>query len=103
MSCLFCSDNLLGAAVLENPFAYAVYDKFPKEKGHMLIIPKDHSENFFDTNLQERFGITSLLDQAKEYLDEKYKPDGYNVVLNCGKAAGQEIFHTHVHLIPRYA
>ena len=87
---------------MENPFAFAVYDKYPQSKGHLLILPKDHSENFFETGLQERFGITSLLDEAKAYLDQKYAPDGYNIIANCGKVAGQVIFHTHVHLIPRY-
>jgi len=87
---------------MENDLAYVVYDKYPQSKGHLLVIPIEHSENFFETRLPERFGITTLLDEAKEYLDEKYSPDGYNIVLNCGKVAGQEIFHTHLHLIPRY-
>ena len=100
--CIFCGDMVRGNAIMENPFAYVVYDKYPQSKGHLLIIPIAHSENFFETSLQERFGITNLLDEAKAYLDEKYKPDGYNIVANCGKVAGQEIFHTHLHLIPRY-
>ena len=101
-NCLFCSDAVRDNAIMENPFAYVVYDKYPQTKGHLLIIPTEHSENFFETSLQERFAITTLLDQAKEYLDEKYSPDGYNIVANCGKVAGQVIFHTHLHLIPRY-
>ena len=100
--CLFCSNEVIDNAIMHNQFAYVVYDKYPQTKGHLLIIPREHSENFFETDLQTRFGITQLLDDAKEYLDETYSPDGYNIVANCGKVAGQEIFHTHLHLIPRY-
>ncbi|HJJ27352.1 MAG TPA: HIT family protein, partial [Methanocorpusculum sp.] len=44
-----------------------------------------------------------LLRRAKEYLDERYHPDGFNAGINCGEAAGQTIFHFHMHVIPRYA
>ncbi|HJJ71894.1 MAG TPA: HIT family protein, partial [Methanocorpusculum sp.] len=46
--------------------------------------------------------IFLLISEAKQMLDEKFSPDGYNIGINCGEAAGQTIFHVHVHLIPRY-
>lgn len=46
--------------------------------------------------------MLELLDLCKEYLNREYKPNGYNVGVNCGKAAGQTIWHVHIHLIPRY-
>ena len=103
MECLFCSQAIRDVAIMENDGAFAIYDKYPQSKGHVLIIPKNHSENFFETTMPERLALYMLLDRVKNYLDEKYSPDGYNVVLNCGKAAGQEIMHTHIHLIPRYS
>ena len=53
-------------------------------------------------NGQERSAIDELLFKGKKMLDDMYQPDGYNIGINCGEAAGQTIFHVHVHLIPRY-
>ena len=102
MDCIFCKDFIRANAVLENPLAFVIYDKYPKEQGHVLVIPKRHSENWFQATGEERVAIAELLDAAKNMLDEKFQPAGFNVVMNCGKEAGQEVFHTHVHLIPRY-
>ena len=86
----------------ENEFAIAIYDKFPVNRGHALIIPKRHEPSFFAITSEERDALFVLLERAKEELDRMHKPDGYNIGINCGEAAGQTIFHLHVHLIPRY-
>ena len=99
MTCVFCTINDI---VLENDLAIAFYDKYPVNKGHLLIIPKRHVEQYFDLTDQERSAIDSLLLEGKRLLDEKYQPNGYNIGINCGEAAGQTIFHVHVHLIPRF-
>jgi diadenosine tetraphosphate (Ap4A) HIT family hydrolase len=99
MTCVFCTINDI---VLENDLAIAFYDKYPVNKGHLLIIPKRHIEQYFDLTDQERSAIDSLLLEGKRLLDEQYQPDGYNIGINCGEAAGQTIFHVHVHLIPRF-
>ena len=97
--CIFCEmDNY----VLENELAYAIFDKFPVGKGHMLFIPKRHVKDFFDITKEERNAIFELIDEGKKLLDEKYSPEGYNVGINCGEVAGQTVMHVHVHLIPRY-
>lgn len=59
--------------------------------------------DFFDTTTEEKLAILEILDKCKKMLHEQMAPDGYNVGINCGSAAGQTIFHVHVHLIPRYA
>lgn len=100
MSCPFC---LINEYVLENDLAFAIFDKFPVSKGHLLIIPKRHVADFFDLTTEEKKAIDDLLGKGKSLLDSDYLPDGYNVGINCGEAAGQTIFHVHVHLIPRYA
>jgi diadenosine tetraphosphate (Ap4A) HIT family hydrolase len=69
----------------------------------MLIIPKRHVADFFDTTAEEKRAILEVLDRSKKMLAEQMAPDGYNVGINCGSAAGQTVFHVHVHLIPRYA
>ncbi len=99
MTCVFCE---MSNKVLENELAMAFYDKYPVNKGHLLIIPKRHVEQYFDLTEQERKAIDQLLFEGKKLLDEQTQPDGYNIGINCGEAAGQTIFHVHVHLIPRY-
>ncbi|OLO39397.1 diadenosine tetraphosphate hydrolase [Alkalihalophilus pseudofirmus] len=97
--CPFCkSENIL----LANELAFAIFDKYPVNQGHILVIPKRHVSDFFDTTSAEREAINELLEDGRVLLEEKFQPDGYNIGINCGETAGQTIFHVHVHLIPRY-
>lgn len=68
----------------------------------MLFITKRHAKTFFDTTKEEKMAIFDLVEKAKEEIDQKYKPDGYNTYPNCGHYAGQTVMHVHLHLIPRY-
>jgi len=97
--CPFCNHD---AAVLENELAYARYDIYAVSEGHMLILPLRHVSGFFELTMDERNAVFELVDQAKLLLDEKHKPDGYNIGVNVDEAAGQTVGHVHVHLIPRY-
>lgn len=99
MECIFCNH---ANKLFENSHAFAIYDDYPVSKGHILIVPKRHIEDYFSVKIREKFAIEQLLDAARQHLIDKYQPDGFNIGINCGKAAGQSIFHTHVHLIPRY-
>ncbi|MGE5418228.1 MAG: HIT family protein [Acidobacteriota bacterium] len=101
MDCPFCDccENVIAS----NELVYAVYDTCPVTKGHLLVIPKRHVASYFDTTLEEKNAINDVIDECKKLMDAKYNPDGYNIGINCGEAAGQTIFHVHVHLIPRYA
>ncbi|MGC7846183.1 HIT family protein [Desulforudis sp. 1088] len=99
--CLFCSmprDNF----VCENALAYAVYDKYPVNPGHVLVIPKRHFPGFFDATDEEIVACYSLIKDVRKLLDEKFRPDGYNIGVNHGACAGQTIWHLHFHVIPRY-
>ena len=58
---------------------------------------------WFDANAEERTALFKALDAAKAIIEKDHGPDGYNIGINCDPAAGQTIFHLHVHLIPRYA
>jgi diadenosine tetraphosphate (Ap4A) HIT family hydrolase len=100
--CPFCLNNLTSEILLENNFSYAIYDKFPVSKGHILIIPKQHNSNYFDLSLEEQKECLILLNNAKKIIDKEFKPDGYNIGININKDAGQTIWHAHIHLIPRY-
>lgn len=103
MNCIFCDYiNSKDRFVAENELAFAIFDTFPVNEGHVLVIPKRHFKNFFDATEAEVKAIYDLLRQAKGILDGRLKPDGYNVGINVGEAAGQTVMHLHVHLIPRY-
>jgi len=101
-ACLFCAiprEQIL----IDGPLAVAARDSYPVSKGHALIIPRRHVASFFETTEDERRAMLKLLDEAKAGLDKEFKPDGYNIGINGGAAAGQTVMHLHIHLIPRYA
>lgn len=97
--CPFCDSVDI---VLQNKLAFAIYDRFPVNEGHMLIIPFRHVIDYWSSSTEERQAIDELLEECKTLLDERFKPDAYNIGVNCGESAGQTVFHLHVHLIPRY-
>ena len=71
--------------------------------GHALLITHRHMPTWFDAKPEERTALLKAMDRAKEIIEKHHRPDGYNIGINCGPAAGQTIFHLHVHLIPRYS
>lgn len=101
MSCVFCNMDK-GNILMSNELAFAINDKYPHSKGHALIIPYRHFENYFESTKEELAAISDLLFKMKEYTDSKYSPKAYNVSINSGKEAGQIVMHAHIHLIPRY-
>jgi diadenosine tetraphosphate (Ap4A) HIT family hydrolase len=86
----------------ENCSFIAVFDSFPVNEGHALIISKRHISTFFEVSNGEATDLLDALAEVKARLDGRFHPDGYNIGVNCGEAAGQTIPHLHVHLIPRY-
>jgi len=101
--CLFCDkDNKKHEIIIENDFCYARWDNFPVSKGHLEIVPKEHINSFFDISSDQLNQIYSLLKEAKEIVQNKYNPDGYNIGINENESAGRTIPHLHIHLIPRY-
>ena len=101
--CIFCDkEKQKGKLILENDFCVARFDQFPVSKGHVLIIPKVHKISFFDLTEAEISQMFSLLGKAKDIIQKEYKPDGFNIGINEGEAAGRTIHHLHIHLIPRY-
>ncbi len=90
-------------ALFETPLAYVRPDTNALSKGHVIVVPKRHVESFFDMTPQEQAAVFELLTKAQRSLQALHKPDGYNIGVNVGSAAGQSRMHVHVHLIPRYA
>ena len=100
--CFFCKCLDEKNYELENEYAIARYDDFPVNKGHLEVITKRHIKDWWETTPEEKIAIFELLDKAKEIIESKYNPDGYNIGMNLGESAGQTVMHLHVHLIPRY-
>jgi len=98
--CILCQKYAI--RFIENEFAWAMFDEFPVCNGHTLIVPKRHVKDFFHATAEEKIAMLELIDRAKEIIDTKYSPDGYNIGTNCGETAGQTVMHLHIHLIPRY-
>ena len=101
-NCPFCIVESEREIIASSLLSVAFYDGFPVSPGHALIIPKRHVSSFFDLSKEERQDLLNLADSVKRILEERYHPDGYNIGINVGEAAGQSIFHVHMHLIPRY-
>jgi diadenosine tetraphosphate (Ap4A) HIT family hydrolase len=100
MDCIFCHlDRLI---LIESALSLAFLDGFPVSKGHTLIIPKRHVVSIWDLSTQEYVDAFNLLREVKDLLQKKYEPQGFNVGVNFGEAAGQTVRHAHIHLIPRY-
>ena len=85
-----------------NSSGVVIRDGYPISAGHSLIIPHRHIGSFFELDSIERENLLALLDWAKQQLSEEYSPDGWNIGINDGAAAGQTVPHLHIHLIPRY-
>jgi diadenosine tetraphosphate (Ap4A) HIT family hydrolase len=100
-NCPFCNTQPL-KILLENAKAIAFSDKYPVQRGHLLIVPKRHVATYFDATDEEIMAIHELMKKGKELLDREYSPDGYNIGVNVGEYGGQTVMHLHVHLIPRY-
>jgi diadenosine tetraphosphate (Ap4A) HIT family hydrolase len=100
-TCPFCTLPP-SRVVHENEVGVAIRDGFPISKGHTLIIARRHVGSLFDLSSFEVSGLMELLREARTVLDREHGPDGFNVGINDGAAAGQTIPHLHIHLIPRY-
>lgn len=105
MRCPFCDlgPNQRKSVILENELCLFLQEPQPVLLGSGVIIPKEHRETVFGLTEGEWGSTFSLLKQAKERIDSEHNPDGYNIGWNNGIVAGQEVFHVHLHVIPRYS
>lgn len=98
--CLFC-DPTQSKILCESSDWYARYDNFPATPGHVEIVPRRHVDSYFDLTPAEKTAAWRLVDDAARLLADEYHPDGWNLGINDGRAAGRTIDHLHLHLIPR--
>ena len=104
-SCIFCTlyrENL--DILCETGFFFSTPDKHPVVPNHSLIIPKRHVISLFELNKTEWNDLQKAIANTVKVIENaERKPDGYNLGLNEGRAAGRTIDHLHIHLIPRYS
>ena len=100
MECELCKEQM---TLFGDQHAYVRYDNNSLSKGHVIVVPRRHVADFFDMTQEEKSSVIALLDRAKAEISSEHSPDGYNIGVNIGKAAGQSRMRVHVHLIPRYA
>ena len=88
--------------VLETHSFFVLRDRYPVSPGHSLIITKQIRKDYFELTPEEQQELADVITKVKENILKEYSPDGYNIGMNCGEAAGQTVFHFHCHVIPRY-
>ena len=98
--CELCAPQ---SVLLESPLAYVQWEKASLSPGHIIVVPRRHVADFFDMKPPEQMAVIELLNDAQRLVRARHAPDGYNIGVNIGRAAGQSRMHVHVHLIPRYA
>lgn len=100
--CIFCKETNKVDTVPTFKHWYLKWDEYPVNPGHLLVISKRHISSIFQVNIIEMIELCKVLYHAKNLIANNYKPDGVNIGINDGVAAGQSIMHLHIHIIPRY-
>lgn len=104
-NCIFCkiaAGEIPSATLYEDEDFRVILDLSPASKGHALILPKEHYRNLFDLDDALAAKVLVLAKKMTVKLKDVLGCDGYNIVQNNEEAAGQTVFHFHMHLIPRY-
>ena len=102
--CIFCKiikKEIPSKIVYEDSDVLAILDISQANMGHTLVLPKKHYENILDIEEKEYLKVMSVAKKVASQINKNLKPDGINILNNCGEAAGQSVMHFHVHVIPR--
>ncbi|RME70525.1 MAG: HIT family protein [Chloroflexi bacterium] len=100
--CPFCRPQPPEVVLAAGALAYAILDKYPASPGHTLVIPYQHTADYFDLPPAVKQACWELVDRVKAILVDRFQPAGFNIGINVGPVAGQTVPHVHIHLIPRY-
>lgn len=105
MDCIFCdiaSGNAEAKVVFENENFKAFLDINPVNYGHTLVVPKNHYDNFLTIPESELTGLIKLTQFLAGVIKRSLNADGFNIISNNGASAGQSVYHSHFHIIPRF-
>ncbi len=103
--CLFCkivAGEIPATKIYEDESTLAFLDTNPVNPGDTLVIPKKHSRNIFDIEKEDLLNVTNNIQKVAKAIKEGLNPDGINIISNNEPAAGQVIFHSHTHIVPRF-
>ena len=103
--CIFCEiikGNIPSKKVYEDDKVLAILDISQITKGHTLVLPKKHFDNFLDIDDEYSNAVFTAAKKVTKMINNAYKPEGFNIINNCGETAGQSVMHFHVHVVPRY-
>jgi diadenosine tetraphosphate (Ap4A) HIT family hydrolase len=100
--CVFCERIRNGEVLAANDLACAFRDAFPVSPGHTLIVPRDHVARYSELASATQEAMWTLARAMMGELQANQRPDGFNLGINDGEAAGQTIGHAHLHVIPRF-
>ena len=104
-NCIFCkilAGEIPSTAVYEDDDFKAILDVNPAARGHVIILPKNHAANIFELPDEDASKIMIVAKKIATAIEKAYHCDGVNILQNNGEAAGQTVFHLHVHVIPRF-
>ncbi|MBD5544134.1 MAG: HIT family protein [Lachnospiraceae bacterium] len=104
-NCIFCkiaNGEIPSKSIYEDEEFRVILDLGPAAKGHALILPKSHYANLFELPEETAKKVIVLAKKLGNQMMDKLHADGFNLMQNNGEAAGQTVFHFHMHLIPRY-
>ena len=88
--------------ILKNRFAMAIFDNYPVNKGHMLVIPNKKTNSIFSLSLKQYRGTFELVRLCRKYIKKNFKVINFTIGINDGELAGQTVKQAHIHIIPRY-
>lgn len=103
MSCPLCKEvEAGGGLIVDADTAVSLLDKHPVSPGHCLILPRRHIDSVWELSREDVTALYEVMAETQHIVKSKFEPDGYNIGVNAGEAAGQTVDHLHIHLIPRY-
>jgi histidine triad (HIT) family protein len=104
--CLFCkivAGEIPATRVREDERTIAFMDINPATRGHLLVVPREHSTDLLDIGEDDLAACASAAKELAASVKRKLDADGVNLLNSCGREAWQTVFHFHIHVIPRYA
>ena len=107
--CIFCSkpkarNDRKNYIVSRTRHSFSILNLYPYNNGHMMIVPRRHVDSLTKLNKEELSDLIDLLNRTQELLSDAMNPDGFNIGINVGKAAGAGVKdHVHIHIVPRWA
>ena len=104
--CIFCkivSGDIPASKVYEDDHFLAFLDISQVTPGHTLVIPKKHARNLLEMTPDETADLFNIVSRVTKKVESATQPQGMNIISNMEEIAGQSVFHTHVHILPRYS